>query len=125
MPSLAPGEIHVWRLELSGPFPKEHEEVLAADELERAQRFVFARDRDRFMHGRHALREILAAYLDLPPRLLPLLYNPNGKPYLDVAFELGFNLSHSGDAGLLAVGRSAEIGVDIEEVVPRGDLEDL
>ena len=115
-PTLAAGEIHLWRLDLAGDCPVDDDHILDESDVVRAERFAFDRDRNRFLRGRYGLRSILAAYLHISPRKLAIKLNPHGKPLLEPALGLGFNLSHSGDHGLLAVGRSARIGVDIEEL---------
>jgi 4'-phosphopantetheinyl transferase len=49
---------------------------------------------------------------------------PHGKPRLDdESAGVRFNLSHSGDLGLIAIAQGAvEVGVDLEEIRPRTDL---
>ncbi len=70
------------------------------------------------------MREILAAYRQSDPTDLRFRYNRNGKPLLD-DMPLGFNLAHSGALGLLAVGASRRIGVDIELIRPILHLESI
>ena len=49
---------------------------------------------------------------------------PHGKPRLDGdGAGIHFNLSHSGGLALIAVARGVEVGVDLEEIRPRPDLE--
>jgi 4'-phosphopantetheinyl transferase len=57
--------------------------------------------------------------------VVPITFGRHGKPLLAGAHGLGFNLSHSGDFGLLAVGRAAHVGADVEEIVARGNVRDL
>ena len=94
------------------------EQNLSADEKERASRFRFSRDRDRFIGARGLLREILALYLDASPERLSFGYSAHGKPFLAGADHnsLRFNVSHSLDAMLLAIARMREVGVDVEGV---------
>lgn len=112
--ALGAGEIHVWQLDLAGDDFPDSGRVLNETELQRAGKFVFERDRNRFIHSRHGLRQILACYLEIDPRQLPIILGPHGKPVLKPGHKLGFNLSHSGDRGLLAIGGAAGIGIDIE-----------
>ena len=121
-PALAAGDIHVWRLDLAGDCPNNSEQYLHRADLHRASRFVFDRDRKRFLRARYGTRQLLARYLGTPPLHLTFAFSPNGKPMLDSEFGLGFNLSHSGNFGLLAVGLSEGIGVDIEEVTVKSDV---
>lgn len=112
--ALGVGEIHVWQLDLAGGCVPDSRQLLSESELQRADKFAFERDRNRFVRSRHGLRQILAYYLQIDPRQLPIISGPLGKPVLMPEHKLGFNLSHSGERGLLAIGRMAEIGIDIE-----------
>lgn len=114
-------EIHVWRMNLDRPAAEVQEMrgVLSEDETARAARFVFDRHRGRFIVGRASLRSILGLYLGLAPRRLEFGYGWRGKPYLKKGSDgdrLRFNLSHSGELGLLAVIKAREIGVDVERI---------
>jgi 4'-phosphopantetheinyl transferase len=68
------------------------------------------------------LEEVLAAYLQRTPRIV---VGPHGKPRLDGTSALRFNLSHSGEHWLLAVAAEREVGIDVEELRPRGDVREL
>jgi 4'-phosphopantetheinyl transferase len=123
-PCLAADEAHVWRLDLR-TIPEAIElQALSAAERVRAARFVFARDRERFVSAHCAVRRILAAYLGADPRALEFVEGVNGKPAL-AAGGPAFNLSHSGDHGLLAVSPRAEIGADIETLDAPRDMRAL
>jgi 4'-phosphopantetheinyl transferase len=74
---------------------------------------------DREEAGR-ALREVLAAYLETSAEAIRILEGAHGKPELAEG-ELQFNLSHSGDVGLLAVSRERAVGVDVERIDERRD----
>lgn len=120
-PVLAAGEVHVWLADLD-----QGEEtlrrlsgLLSEDELTRAARFHFRRDRDRFVAARGALRGILGRYVGAEPRLLRFSYDHYGKPSLrgeDSRDGLRFNVSHSGGVALYALARGREVGVDVELV---------
>ena len=77
-------EIHVWRIAMVQPAPimQHYRSFFSADEIERADRFHFDKDRNRFTIARGALRELLAGYLKLLPHQLSFIYNPQGKPSL-------------------------------------------
>ncbi len=107
----------LWALD-DGPFSADGSSPLSRDELERAQRFVFERDRDRFTSGRVGLRHLLGTHLGEHPRSLHFDYGEHGRPTLRGQSELDFNLSHTGHVALLAIldrrvlrGR---VGVDVE-----------
>jgi phosphopantetheinyl transferase len=106
--------------------------LLSADELARAERLRFRRDRDRFIVARARLRAILGAELSLPPESIRFRYEADGKPALDAtsaaeggACDLAFNLSHTADVVMVAVGRGCRIGADIEQVLDDFDIRSL
>jgi len=129
-PELREGEVHVWRswLDLSLAELRELENLLSPDERARASRFVFERDRRRFIAARAALRSILAECAGIGPRQVAFYYTPSGKPGLAGDLErseLQFNLSHSGALALIAVVRRAALGVDVECLSRRVDYEGI
>jgi 4'-phosphopantetheinyl transferase len=98
-------------------------EILDAAERDRADRFLRAADRTRYVASHAALRLILAEQLALDPTEIRLASGPGGKPELAGA-ELGslaFNLSHSGDRALIGLTAGAAIGVDVEAIRPIPD----
>lgn len=121
--NLGEKEVHIWQIALSG-----HElllpalrNLLSADELERADRFYFDRDRQSFTVARAAMRQILSRYVNVSADNLAFSYGAKGKPELAAGAEpasLKFNLSHSGGFALLAVARGSWLGIDIERVKP-------
>ncbi len=117
-PAFAPaplraGGVHLWRAPLT-PTAELSATLSPADWI-RAERFHFAKDRERFIAARGLLRTILAEYLGADPRELHFRTGAHGKPELaDCASSLRFNLSHSDDLMLLAVTHARDIGVDLE-----------
>ncbi|MHB9133118.1 MAG: 4'-phosphopantetheinyl transferase family protein [Armatimonadota bacterium] len=107
-PTLAPGEVAIWRVPLAAPVPRHH---LNEDEQARAARFRFPRDRNRFTIARAALRDVLGRYLGMAPGDVIFSYGAHGKP--GVA-GVHFNLSHAGEIALLAVSADREVGIDVE-----------
>jgi 4'-phosphopantetheinyl transferase len=117
--TLAPQEVHIWRISLAQVEDTVHRlrALLSPDEIQRADRFYFERDRRRFTVARAAMRQILGHYLGLLPAALVFAYGEKGKPELATAIhqsELRFNLSHSGEFALLGVAKEACLGIDIE-----------
>ncbi len=135
----------MWRIDLSARGGSGGRALLSPDERARAERLVGAKARARFRGARIALRRLLSEYLGVPPGELALEYGEHGKPRLasargggGVGNEAGdgardtprdgggdappfhFNLSHSGDIALCAVGQLGEVGVDIERIRPLG-----
>lgn len=115
---LEPGWVHVFRLRLDLPVGA-LAGLLSADERERAARYRFERDQIHFTCARGQLRQVLANYLQIDPREVQFCTNPHGKPALTGHSalhlpQLEFNLSHSGERGLLAVCETMAVGIDIE-----------
>ena len=123
--------MHIWKVHLDGPALADSEEsVLSSDETARANRFHFERDRARFIRCRSALRRLLGEYLALSAAEIRFKYLTNGKPQVDAEQNLRslqFNVSHSADLALIAVGaigaigNEKQLGVDIEKI--RGDVD--
>ncbi len=119
--------IHLWALPLESLKPglAFFEQHLKPLEKQQAARFVKAADRERFILCRGAMRLILGFYLKVTPLSLAFQTNEYGKPELLDANGrplLQFNLSHSGQQGLLAVTRSSPLGVDVEQLQPCADF---
>lgn len=85
---------------------------LSPDEEMRADRFVSARDRNRFIVARGKMREILAERLGKQPAELLFQYLPHGKPLLRDGPH--FNLSHSDGWAALVISSGPAVGIDIE-----------
>ncbi|MDX6399904.1 MAG: 4-phosphopantetheinyl transferase [Gaiellaceae bacterium] len=114
------GEVHVWRAALdvqASSFPRLWD-TLDTVERARAARFVFERHRLRYVVAHGLLRHVLSGYLATTPEKLRFGRGRYGKPYLTATSgaALRFNLSHSRDRMLVAVGLGRELGVDLEYV---------
>lgn len=104
--------IDLWEFSLE-QLPVLARNLLSQDEKERAARFYFPIHQQKYIIARATLRLILARYLKQSPDKLLFNYTKYGKPYIN---DLEFNLSHSGNLVLVAVGKSFPLGVDLEEV---------
>src|SRR5712692_4286076 len=93
--------------------------LLSDAERQRASRFVFDRDRRRFIVARARLCQLLAARLGVQPESVELTYGTHGKPALARRFagsDLRFNVSHSEDVAMFAFATEREVGIDVEAV---------
>jgi 4'-phosphopantetheinyl transferase len=122
--------VHVWRIDTSSlgalrERAPELERVLAPAERERAARFHRDRDRERYVAGHLALRDILGRALSRPPAQLEFAASTDGKPYLADAPGLEFNLSDSGGLALVAVTQDRAVGVDVEQLRDDASLLDV
>lgn len=117
--TLAKNAVHIWTIDLACQDDLTHDlhKVLSGDENERVGRFVFDRDKKRFIAARGVMRIILSEYLSIPPQEVAFCYSRNGKPKLasdSQDTEIEFNLSHSGELAILALARGLCVGVDVE-----------
>lgn len=106
----------VWSVSLGGGDRRALAALLSAEEHERARRFAFDRDRDRFVAAHAALRAVLGLHLGVAPAAVMLAVQPGGRPVLggDHPTAATFSLSHSGGQALIAVAAGRRVGVDIE-----------
>jgi 4'-phosphopantetheinyl transferase len=113
---LGENEVHIWKAHLDlapASIPKLFE-VLNDAERNRAERFVFDKDRTRFVVARSILRLLVAQYLNTSARTIEFSYGPQGKPSLRENSHLRFNLAHSGGLALYAFSLDRELGIDLE-----------
>lgn len=96
------------------------ERVLNAQELSRANRFVHADVRRRFIICRSRLRHLLAQKLGIEPAQVAFRYERWGKPQLDHPGQPDwhFNVSHSADWAMIVLAQ-VPVGVDLEARNPR------
>ncbi|HEU4322673.1 MAG TPA: 4'-phosphopantetheinyl transferase superfamily protein [Roseiflexaceae bacterium] len=124
--ALPAGVVHLWRLSAVQPPARiaALRALLSPDEVARADRFYFQRDRDRYTLARGVLRQLLGRYLGARPERLRFGANAYGKPTLDdpPGAPIRFNLSHSGTLILYGFTGGPELGVDVEQIRPEIDL---
>ena len=102
--------------------------LLDEEEKARCRRFVVERPRRHFALCRAALRINLAERLSCSNRELSFDYLEHGKPIAKVNGRRaphGFNVSHSGRHGLIAFAEHEWLGVDLEERIPKRDLDGI
>jgi 4'-phosphopantetheinyl transferase len=127
-PSTLPeNEVHIWRawLDLEAGELARLVSYLSEEELARADRFVFPRDRDHFIAGRGRLREILGAYTQSDPKRMQFQNGRYGKPSLKERAELRFNLTHSYGLALYGFAIGRELGIDTEKIRPDFATEEI
>jgi 4'-phosphopantetheinyl transferase len=117
-PLPAPGNIHVWRIDLQHPALRAlGERLLSDDETARARRFQFEPHRQRFMAGRSAMRLLLGRCTGREPAAIRFQYSAHGKPALPQTGStppVRFNFSNTDRRALLAVAVDREVGIDLE-----------
>jgi 4'-phosphopantetheinyl transferase len=129
---LDPSTAHLWVVDLASvdrPALENLQLLLSEEELERAQRFQFERDRRAFLVSYGLLRRALTLVVPgVCPKDWIFTRAPNGRPEIDqpsLLPWLRFSISHT--TGLVAclVTAKNDCGVDVEAVVPFPDLESL
>jgi 4'-phosphopantetheinyl transferase len=126
-PGLSERDVHVWfgHFGSDDAAASEFENLLSPDEHARANRFVFAHHRERFVRAHGVLRLVLAAYAKCQAAELSFAADRYGKPAFSDVKHLRFSLSHSANGVAVAVAADDEVGVDIEcphEMVDRSDF---
>jgi 4'-phosphopantetheinyl transferase len=99
--------------------------LLSREERDRADRFACDRLRNEYQIAHGALRLFAADYIGCLPHQLQLRSGRRGKPEFKVRSEIRLNLAHSQTLALYAFVRGCEVGIDVENVRPRVDLEQV
>jgi 4'-phosphopantetheinyl transferase len=110
-------DLWTWPLDVDAAERARLSAFLSDDEKARAARFVFERDRERYIVAHGRLREILGGRANAHPNTLHFEHSDQGKPAL-VPRAFHFNLSHSDGLAALAVSADFALGVDVEAVRP-------
>lgn len=123
----APSPVHVWRIALDDYSALTPARLAWLDrgESARAERFYGQSHAQRWRVAHVALRDILASVTRQRPEELTFALSAHGKPSLAGEGGPSFNLSHAVDVALVAVGGTAEIGVDVEHVADAPDLAEI
>jgi len=119
-----PGEVHLWRARHAAIKEQLRLDCLDAAEQRRARRLLIPSQRKVFSFARAMLRLVLGAYLSIDPQRLRFATTALGKPYLP-GQKIRFSLSHSGDGVLLALAHGADVGVDLEAMGRKLDIDAL
>ena len=116
---IASDEIHIWCASLNLRVPYVHilEKRLSFDEQQRANKFIFEKDKNRFIVGRYVLRMLIGSYLSMPAEHVQFVYGDQGKPAIDPLMnqkKLCFNLSHSKGMAVYIFALNRSLGIDLE-----------
>ena len=120
-------EVHIWSVRLSEneTYTPYFTTLLSQDERKKINSFKFARDRKRYVIARGILRTLLAEYLGESPQVIEILYGLCGKPCLAEQKRLFFNLSHAENYVLYAIAEGYEVGIDLECIDAKLELEEM
>lgn len=116
--------IQFWhrKLDADGADYQRHWATLDTGERKRAGAIKKEVLHRRYVTTQGLMRSILSKAVNQPPERLIIHKTEHGKPYLAEYPELAFNLSHTGDTMVLAIGENCRLGVDIETCRPRANL---
>lgn len=126
---LGDGEVHAFYAFVDAVTPEDARAqllpLLDDDERERHRRFHFDTHRHLYLVAHALCRNVLSRYTGIAATELRFEASPQGKPVLTTRGgepSLCFNLSHTGGLAAVALAR-AEIGVDVERIDRRVELE--
>ena len=131
--------VQIWHISLqvhSDELLNRYYDCLSQDENAKANRFRFPEDRRRFIVARGTLRHLLGRQFDQRPEAVTFCYGTYGKPSVSFIDEtqkmtnasladFHFNLSHSGERAVCALGYERKVGIDIEQIKPIKRLDGL
>lgn len=119
--SLEPGDLDVWVVithDVADEAVDDYRSFLSVEERTRQGRFRLARERRTYATARALLRCTLTRYADIAAGQWRFATTRYGRPVLAADLwdhtQLTFNLSHTDGMITLAVGRSHQIGIDVE-----------
>jgi len=87
---------------------------LTQAEQQRADKFVFEKDRHRYIVAHGALQKLLSSYFGKKSGTCELLYTTHGKPHFPNEKGIEFNISYSKDLVLIGFAGNCMLGIDIE-----------
>lgn len=97
--------------------------LLTPDELERQQRYRFAKDRHSALITRALVRTVLSQYAAVQPQDWRFIKGEKDKPEIvNPPLPLRFNLSHTENLIVCAVGLEHDLGIDVEYIPRNNDI---
>ncbi|AIO68902.1 4'-phosphopantetheinyl transferase family protein [Burkholderia oklahomensis] len=126
-------DAHVWYARTAAcdtPALRErYRALLSADERERLERFAFDHLKIEYLVTRALCRTVLSAYVDdVSPAQWRFRANAYGRPEIDAGDArppLRFNLSNARSVVACIVTRTADAGIDVEEIARSNDLDGI
>ncbi|MDC8758418.1 4'-phosphopantetheinyl transferase family protein [Janthinobacterium fluminis] len=121
--ALRPGAVDVW-VALTDAMPAELmallKRVLNDDERCQQTKFMFEKDRRRYLLTRALVRYVLSRYVPLQPAEWRFAATSHGRPFIVNRHPgvqgLTFNISHSDQVVVLGVTRDSALGIDVEDL---------
>lgn len=127
---LKPEQVHVWSVSFDLPekIVADLSKLLSDEELKKADRFRFPHLRRRYVIFHATLRRLLAHYLGITEDEVSFKYGAYGKPAVAEhinPLNFQFSMSRSSETGLYAFMLNNEIGIDIEQIKPLSDMDNI
>ncbi|MEE9344862.1 MAG: 4'-phosphopantetheinyl transferase superfamily protein [Methylococcales bacterium] len=127
---LDPSAIHVWHvnLKLANNDYQQLKTYLNPEEQQRLQRYTHQPAQQQFLAARGRLKQLLAGYLGTTPGSIQFELGQYRKPRLagtTIDNGLVFNLSHSGTVALIAISKNRALGVDVERIDSKHNLQGM
>jgi len=121
------GDIQIWSASLEAEDSSRFIRFLSEEEKNRATRLKCSVASCQQIISRGILRLLLSNYTGLNPKELVFGKNPFGKPFLcnPVNSEICFNLTHSGNLLLFAIGKEKGVGIDVEKIEEKIDIKGI
>jgi 4'-phosphopantetheinyl transferase len=118
LPRLETDEVQLWRIQLDGTsgLSERYNSLLSPSEQAHASRFRLDQAREHFIVGRACLRVLLGNAFGADSSSIEIETGVNGKPetHFFNASNIFFNVAHSKNTILIALGRQGVLGVDVE-----------
>lgn len=114
--------------ESSGERVAKYKEILSDEEREKANRFIFDKDRILYLAAHAHLRQVLSHYEDIPPSEWKFRTTPLGRPYISnrvASAPLYFSLSHTSGMVVSVVSGAEQCGIDVETLDRVSDCVDI
>jgi len=124
--NLPKNEVHIWNFDLNKYLLliDKFSNILSEEELMRADKFYFDRDKNWYIISRGLLRVFVNVYSSIPAKEINFIFNDFGKPSLQKSYniyDLHFNLSHSKNYMNIGFVNDTDIGIDVELMKPFKD----
>lgn len=123
---LSHSDIKLFKIELSKYYAIVDNllKILSPIEVQRAERYLQLKDRNRFIISRSLLKYVLAKETGLDISKIQFEKSSSHKPYLPSDLLVFFNVSHTGNYAVIAVG-DCEMGVDLEFIDNQFDFTEI
>jgi 4'-phosphopantetheinyl transferase len=124
---LAPGQAHVWMMsieQLDDAARLDYGALLTAAEKHRYRRFVHKGAGDQYLAGRALARSALSLHAQVEPPDWQFEFTTFGRPYIakpEGYDDFDFNSSHAEGLVVCAIGRSIQVGIDVENLTRKID----